>query len=314
MEQCECSVVVVQYNSMWDKVKRTLNSIINQKDCNFEIVIADDGSKDTLFDEIEKYFKEKQFLKYQFVENMQNVGTVKNIISGIEVATGKYVRVIAPGDMLYSDTTLRRIVEFMNQNNAKEVFGRMAFFEYKDDRIDVLPLQVPFDVGPYQRHDIRNIKKHLLVLGDNISGASYTWDREYYLECLMRISGQVVYLEDCVNAYTVYDKHEIYFIDEFVTWYEHGTGISTSKNKKWTTLLIKDWLSFLKEMDRRYPNDTYKKKAYLYYHMSERGVIFNKIIKNLLFLTRYLYNCFMSKRVEYTVQEQIDKKNIEKYY
>ena len=314
MEQYECSVVIVQYNPMWEKLKRTLNSVISQKKCDFEVIVADDGSKDTCFDKVISYFQENDFQRFQLIDSKKNCGTVKNVISGIKVATGKYVIVIAPGDMLYSDNTLSRIVEFMEEHNAKEAFGKLAFYEPNDEGVNIIPLQVPFDYEPYVRKDIKKIKKHLLFLGDNISGASYTWERDYYLECLMRITGKVLYLEDCVNAYTIYDGFDICFMDEFVTWYEYGTGISTSKKRKWTTLLIKDWISFLKEMGRRYPDDKYIKKASLYYRLSEKGFIFNKVIKNLLFLERYLYNFFMSKKVDVKGQEQIKEKNVLKYY
>lgn len=309
MEQYECSVVIVQYNPVWEKVKRTLNSVINQKKCNFEIIVADDGSENTHFDKVIAYLEENDFHRYQLVDNKKNAGTVRNVISGIKVATGKYVRVIAPGDMLYSDNTLSKIVNFMDDHKAKEAFGKMAFYEQKDKEIDIIPLQIPFDFSPYIRKHHKKIKKHLLLLGDNISGASYTWEREYYLECLMRISERVVYLEDCVNAYTVYDGYDICFMDEFVTWYEYGTGISTSKNKKWTAILIKDWISFLKEMGQRYQNDSYVRKASLYYWMSGQGVIYNKFIKNILFLERYLYSKFKAKVIKDEEYRNIEKEN-----
>ena len=57
MEQYECSVVIVQYNPMWEKLKRTLNSVISQKKCDFEVIVADDGSKDTCFDKVISYFQ-----------------------------------------------------------------------------------------------------------------------------------------------------------------------------------------------------------------------------------------------------------------
>ena len=208
MNQYICSVIIAQYNPVWDKVKRTLNSVLNQKECNYEIIIADDGSKYPCFEKTEKYFQERGFQNYQIVRNEVNGGTVKNIISGIRVATGKYVRVIAPGDMLYSDDTLNKIVNFMEERRAKEMFGKMAMFEQSNAEINIINKQVPFDFRPYLSKNINSIKRHLLILGDNISGASYTWDREYYLECLMRIFDKVVYLEDCTSAYTIFDGHE----------------------------------------------------------------------------------------------------------
>ena len=314
MKKYKCSVVIVQYNPIWEKLKRTLKSVIGQQECDYEIVIADDGSKNPCFDKTRDFLDKNGFCNYQLISNENNQGTVKNIISGLEVAQGKYVRVIAPGDMLYSHTTLQKIVSFMDEHSAKEVFGRMAFFTYDEGKINIINKQVPIDLEPYKKRDRESIKKHLFILGDNISGASYTWDRDYYLECLMRIAGRVIYLEDCTNAYTVYDGHDIYFMDEFVTWYEDGTGISTSKNVKWTAILTKDWISFFNEMENRYPHDSYIKRTRLYYQMSQKGFLLDKILKNILFIERYIFSRFMAQAIDDKKYEQVEKKYILEYF
>lgn len=293
----QCSVVVVQYNPIWGKLKRTLDSIIGQKDCEFEIIVADDGSKDNLSQQLKEYFDRHEFKDYQLVMNETNGGTVKNVISGLEASKGKYVRAIAPGDLLYSKDTLSHIVAFMEQHQAKEMFGKMAFYEYDHQGIKLLPKQVIFDVTPYQKHEKKRIKQHLLLLGDNISGASYTWERDYYLECLRRIEGSVIYLEDCASLCTVYDGYSIHFMDEYVTWYEYGSGISTSKSNKWTDILAKDWISFYERMLERYPGDRSIKKARYYYELSRKGFLSNKLWKNIVFAKRYIYSSIASRKM-----------------
>ncbi len=306
----QCSVVLVQYNPVWEKVRCTLNSVVNQKGCDYEIIIADDGSKCTHFDRVKTYFEVHNYKNYHLVENKVNGGTVKNIISGIQKATGRYVRVIAPGDMLYEDTTLHKLVDFMDEHQAKVTFGKMAYFEERDGRIEIISKQTPFDFTPYRKKNFNSIKTHLLILGDNISGASYTWDRQYYLECLLGINGKVKYLEDCLNATAIYDNNMIYFMDEFVTWYEHGTGISTSKNNKWVAILAKDWIAYLDMLEQRFPRDFKIKKAKLYYEMSLRGVFVNKILKNIIFLRRYMYGRFKSGVLVETQYNHKNKENI----
>lgn len=310
---CQCSVVVAQYNPIWDKVRCTLDSILSQRNCDYEIVIADDGSECTHFDKIKTYFAERNYENYHLVDNKVNGGTVNNIISGIKASAGRYVRVIAPGDMLYEDTTLYKIVGFMDENNAKVMFGKMAYFEETDGEIEIVSKQVPIDFRPYKKKNVNSIKTHLLILGDNISGASYTWDREYYLDCLLGISGKVRYLEDCLNATAIYDNHMIYFLDEFVTWYEHGTGISTSKSNKWFLILAEDWISYLQKLERQYPRDLKIKKAKWYYQMCLRGKFINKVLKNILFFQRYIYSRFMEKNLNETMYKEINKENILKF-
>ena len=41
----DMSVIVVTYNSEWEKIKITLNSILRQKNISLQIIVADDGSE-----------------------------------------------------------------------------------------------------------------------------------------------------------------------------------------------------------------------------------------------------------------------------
>ena len=43
-DNVEVSVVVVTYNSIWDKLRQTLESILTQDDIRMQIIVADDGS------------------------------------------------------------------------------------------------------------------------------------------------------------------------------------------------------------------------------------------------------------------------------
>lgn len=80
----EISVVVIQYNPIWEKLMYTLQSILQQTEIRYEIVIADDGSRDKYFDKTIDFFKEKKFCDYQIVDNTKNQGTVKNVLSGLK--------------------------------------------------------------------------------------------------------------------------------------------------------------------------------------------------------------------------------------
>ncbi len=93
------SVLLVTYNSELSDIFKTLTSIINQEFEHFEIVLSDDGSEDNKFKQIEEFMKEHKFFNYKMVGHDKNQGTVKNLISGLENCSGKYVRDFGPGDM-----------------------------------------------------------------------------------------------------------------------------------------------------------------------------------------------------------------------
>ena len=122
------------------------------------------------------------------------------------------------------------------------------------------------------------IKNHLIGLSDNISGASYTWEREYYLKCLLKICDKVKFLEDCVSAIAVYDNNRIGYQDEYVVWYELGTGISTSSSEKWKSILAQDWVNFFEVMKKDYSYDLRVLRTSFFYKLVQKNNIVVKIL------------------------------------
>ena len=98
----KCSVIVACYNPILSKVKFTLKTILQQDIKDIEIILVDDGSKDNQFQAVEQYLVQNNFKNYKFVANKINQGTVKNIISGLNVCTGRYIKLLSPGDGFYS--------------------------------------------------------------------------------------------------------------------------------------------------------------------------------------------------------------------
>lgn len=68
MDVLKFSVLLVTYNSEWNDIKRTLDSIINQEFDSFELIISDDGSKDNKFAQIKKYMGDNHFDDYKLIE------------------------------------------------------------------------------------------------------------------------------------------------------------------------------------------------------------------------------------------------------
>lgn len=294
----EISVVIVQYNPSWENVLLTMKSVLQQKNCSYEIVIADDGSKETLFEKTERYLKENHFTAYKLVDNKQNQGTVKNILSGLYAASGKYVRVIAPGDCLYCEDTLSHIVDFMKKNNAKEMFGKLAGYRYEDGKLDAFKYLAPSQTALYK--DGANsevILKSLLEYGDNISGASYSWDREYYIYLLKKMEGKVIFLEDCVNPYTILEGNRIYFMDEYVTWYELGTGVTTGGNRKWVERIAKDWSAFFDQMQKDYPHKKSIQRARRLHELEASEKKSDKLLLRATYLDKFI-SIKLSRRMD----------------
>ena len=109
------SVCVTTYKPDYADLGLTLESILRQKNCSFEIIIADDGT-------------EWNFNAYKIVRAPKNYGTVHNTLAACLVARGKYIKDISPGDYLYADTVLADMAAFMEAGSCEAAFGRACYY------------------------------------------------------------------------------------------------------------------------------------------------------------------------------------------
>lgn len=99
MENNLVSVIIPAYNHE-NYVQETIRSIIAQTYQNIEIIVIDDGSKDSTWQKIEEMRKEcdNRFVNVYF-ETKNNEGTCATLNKLIAKAKGKYVYLIASDDL-----------------------------------------------------------------------------------------------------------------------------------------------------------------------------------------------------------------------
>ena len=101
MTMNDFSVIILCYNSKWNALKQTIDSVLCQKNISFEIILADDASTNDCLQKAENYLKNRGFLSYKVLAHEQNVGTVQNLTDALEETTGKYVKGIGACDLLF---------------------------------------------------------------------------------------------------------------------------------------------------------------------------------------------------------------------
>lgn len=315
MYQYQVSVVVCTYNPKWEKLKSTLSAILAQKDIDFEIVIADDGSEIQCFDKAEQYFKKSGFKNYILVSQQTNVGTVKNFYHGICNAKGEYIYGISPGDMLYDDSVLRRLYEYMKTKDAKVCFGNVVYYTNEDNNIQILENKLNAPIRPWyfsEKYPLKKVKEEFL-LDNHILGAAFFRETETAKKYIGEMIGVSKYTEDnTTTAFLLADGIRVYHFDEFVVWYEYGSGVSTSNNKKWEMLLERDFDQSYELMSKKYPNDTFIQD------ITKLHVIKNRYVKYVyaLFicpsiLFRKIKNRFSNKSIGYN--REYDKSILIRY-
>lgn len=234
IDGAECSVVICTYNPVWEKLRLTLKSILMQENCNFEIVITDDGSQDSLFDKIEDYLKKYSFDNYRLIANQYNQGTVQNILRGVITCKGALVKPVSPGDFLHGRDALRQWVDFMREHAEYSMsYCDAIYYHWEENRI----VAGKFRANPQSR--MPNAKQYL-IYRDLCLGASVMVRRKEWITYLNLICGKVVYAEDFSYQLMLYHDKKIINIPKTFLLYEYGTGVSTCHSKFWIDKLKQD--------------------------------------------------------------------------
>ena len=122
------SVIILSYKNL-DGVLDTLESVLLQTYDSIEIIFSDDGTPG--YEEYAKSFlayiedKARDNIKNVIVNSLkENQGTVKNINSALELATGQYVKLISSEDKLTAEDSLEKYVNFLEENDFDICFSK----------------------------------------------------------------------------------------------------------------------------------------------------------------------------------------------
>ncbi|MBO9701647.1 MAG: glycosyltransferase family 2 protein [Sporocytophaga sp.] len=110
------SVIIPAYNRA-HIIKDTLNSVLNQRYTNFELIFVDDASTDHT-EEIIKAFNDQRITFIKKTVNYER-GAARN--TGTMIAQGDYITFIDSDDIFYEDHLLKA-VEHIKRFNLPEVF------------------------------------------------------------------------------------------------------------------------------------------------------------------------------------------------
>lgn len=121
MDKKLLSIIIPCYNCE-KYIEETINSLINQKNKNFEVIFIDDGSKDSSLKVATDLFN-KSNLDYRIL-SQKNLGVSKARNIGINNANGKWIYFLDADDRI--DSNLCSIIAEENLKDDNEVL----FFDY----------------------------------------------------------------------------------------------------------------------------------------------------------------------------------------
>lgn len=115
----DLSIIIPTYNDTLNKIKRTLDSIVTQKDCDLskiEIIIVDDCSNNNNIDwnNILQLYPSLN-IKYSKLQENKGPGVARQF--ALNNATGNFVFFLDCGDCLFDNSVLKTFNEYKNTNN-----------------------------------------------------------------------------------------------------------------------------------------------------------------------------------------------------
>ena len=261
--QFEVSIIILSYNPDYNKFIGSIRAALRQQNVSFEIIIADDGSKEDFFPKIKEFFQRISFADYRLIKNKNNVGTVCNCLSAIKKSRAEYVFINSPGDFLFDPNTLRDFYRFAKNMHADVCFGDYIPYYCCENTIKYDEYILPKNTMVYDK-GIKNYKISFLM-GDGICGASYFRSKKFAMMSFQYIAKHSKYVEDgTTTAFALVNNIPVHYYNRTIVWYEYGNGISTCQNDKWNTIIETDFAKTYQALLIDYPTDRVLKAALFY--------------------------------------------------
>ena len=211
MQQPLVSVIVPCYNHQ-DYIEACIESIIGQSYQNIELIIIDDGSKDSSAEKIkalEKQCKER-FSRYEF-RVRANKGLSATLNEGLAWIKGDYFCLIASDDLMTSHRVATQIDFALNNPDVTSIYGSVQLIgeqgelkqkkqlTYKEYSFDEIFLHQFCLYAPTQMH---KTKDFLALGGFNEQTKIEDWDM---LLRLAKANKKIVCLPDMLAYYRIHE-------------------------------------------------------------------------------------------------------------
>ena len=261
----DVSLILLIYNPRLEKLMITLNSLLIQEGCNFEIIIADDGSKVNYEETVVTRMEQCGFKAYTYLKKEQNKGTIRNYMDALEVARGKYSYGISPGDCLHDKFVIRDFYQFCDKKQARFCFGDADYYTAQKGKLSLMDNKPKQPSHPTLFEDTCVFKQKIAFLfGNYILGVTYFRKTEDARKYIGLVSRMIEYAEDTPSTlFALADGIPIWHYPRKMVWYECGSGISTSGNDRWATILNNEYVTIYNELKEKHPKDAVIDAAYI---------------------------------------------------
>lgn len=215
------SVLIPVYNTKEDELRQCIESVLEQTFGDFELVLINDGSTNNAEDVILSYSDER--IKYH--KNETNLGLIKTLNNGLELAQGKYIARLDADDYSRPER-LEKQYKYMEENSNVGLLG--TWFE-----------RVPHGgISDYLPTNPRDIKFRIRYAPGGLLHSSAMLRKTTLLENNLKYNVGCVHAEDQKLWGDLSYVTDIYVLPEVLVSYRKSDDGICATNHKWQNKML----------------------------------------------------------------------------
>jgi glycosyltransferase involved in cell wall biosynthesis len=235
------TIIIPTFNRA-DKLRKTIESVIQQSFKDFELLIMDDGSVDHTKKVVTSFMDDR--IKYSWANNSGGPATPRN--HGINAALAPWISFLDADDIWYPGR-LAEVAEAIARFPEIDIFCHNEFLSTLGSNE-----KVPLKYGPYEPDFYRVMLKQ----GNRLSTSAVTVRTNFLLKHDLRFNERKDYV--IVEDYDLWlmfanKNAKFYFIKKFLGEYvieEDNISLATSKNRQNLLVLLNDHVYNIQEFEQ----------------------------------------------------------------
>ena len=263
------SICIPTYNNE-KYISETLKSILNQTYQNFEIIIADDASKDRTV-EIIKSFHDPRI---KLFKNIANSGITANWNRSINLATGDYIKLVCGDDILYPTCIENQINILGNIVNSKIALVTSCSGVIDSRGKLIFKRKSLLKPG---RNSPKQVIKKCMRLGTNLIGEPVVgMFRRESLKQGIKYDGCNPYMIDLDFWFQLLETGSLYIINQYLASFRVSSDSISSSLKFSQFQSVKKFMRIQRKKKKITSSDEF---------IGTMNAFFVTILRNLIFMT-----------------------------
>lgn len=230
------TIIVITYNSS-KFVLETLDSAKYQSYQNIELIITDDGSTDNTVEICREWINinNNSFINTELIAVKKNTGTSANCNRGVNLAKGKWIKIIAGDDILLSNC-IHDNIEYIKLNN--DISFLFSDFFIIDNNSNVINKNNDLSLIPpnFKKSSKKQYKE--LIYKRNFANGATAFFKTSTIKSIGGYDEEIPLLEDVVLwiCATKSNYKLFYFPKKTIAYRIHSNSVQITKKKKGVNL------------------------------------------------------------------------------